>query len=78
MTNKIVNKLKLVDDPKCLYCGSEESLTLTLQCENVTNLWRSVELWLRDIKSTCKNIKITEIGKISCINNGDILINTVF
>ena len=35
MTNKILHEMKLVDDPNCLYCGSEESLIYAfLECEN--------------------------------------------
>ena len=45
MTNKTVYEMKLVDDPKCLYCGSEESpIHAFLEREYVTNLWRSIEL----------------------------------
>ena len=38
MTIKILHKMKLVDDLKCLYCGSEEFLFhASLEYENVTN-----------------------------------------
>ena len=53
--------MKLVDDPNCLYCGNEETLIHAfLECENVTNLWRSIELWLRDALK--QRVKISEIG----------------
>ena len=68
--------MKLVKGPKCLYCGSEESLIHAfLECENVTNLWRSIELWLREMLN--QHVKMSEIDKIFGINNGDILVNTV-
>ena len=30
MTKKILHKIELVDDPTCLWCGSEDSLTHAL------------------------------------------------
>ena len=76
MTNIILHKMKLVDDPNCLYCGIEECLIHAfLECENVTNLWRSIELWLRDALN--QHVKISEIDKVFGIINGDILDNTV-
>ena len=56
--------------------GSDESLIHAfLECENVTNLWRSLELWLRGAIN--QHVKISEIDKIFVIDNGDILVNTI-
>ena len=64
---------EIVDDSNCLYCGSEESLIHAfLECENVTNSWRSIELWMRGALN--QHIKISEIDRILEINNGDILL----
>ena len=76
MTTRLLYKMELVEDPKCLYCRSEESLIHAfLECENVTNLWRSIELWVRYTLN--KHVKISEINKkkIFGINNGDIIVN---
>ena len=57
--------MKLVDDPKCIYCGSEYSLILaSLERKHVTSL-------LRD--AIDQYVKITEIDQIFGKNNGDIL-----
>ena len=76
-SNIILHKIKLVKDPMCLYCGSEESpIHACLECENVTNyLWRSIELWSREMLN--QHVEISEIDKIFGINNDDILVNTV-
>ena len=46
-----------------------------LECKNVTNLWGSLELCLKDAIN--QHGKISEIDKISGIDNTDILVNTV-
>ena len=67
--------MELVDDPKCLYGGREESLIhVFLECGNVANLWRSIELWLRDVLH--EQVKLFEIETCG-IDNGDIHVNTV-
>ena len=60
----------------CLYCGGEKSLIHTfLECENVTNLWKIIEFWLKDALN--QHVNLPEIDKISGINYCDILTNTV-
>ena len=49
MTTKRLDKMELIDHPKFLYCVSEGSLIHAfLEWGNVTNVWRSIVLWLRD------------------------------
>ena len=45
-----------------------------LVCKNVTNVWRSIELWSRG--SLKQHVKLLEIDKIFGIHNGDIPVNT--
>ena len=58
-----LHKMKIVDDPKCLHCGGEECLiNAFLECENVANLLRNIELWLRATLNP--HVKISEIDNI--------------
>ena len=41
----------------------------------MTNLWRVVDLWLRDALN--QHVKISEINKIFAMNDGDKLVNMV-
>ena len=65
--------MKLVGDPNCFYCVSEDSLLHGfLKCENVTSLWRSIELWLRG----ALNQHYQNLIKSFWIHDGDILVDT--
>ena len=64
--------MKLVGDPKCLPCGSEEyPIHAFLGRKIVTNLWRNIELWMRDALN--QHVKVSKNDKIFGLNNGDIL-----
>ena len=58
--------------------GSEEFLIPAfLERENMTNLWKGIELWLRDAFN--QHIEISVIDIIFGINNDAILVNmTIF
>ena len=54
----------------CINCVGKESLIHAfLECKNMTDQWRSIELWLRD--NLNQHVKISEIVKTSGINNDD-------
>ena len=57
MTYKILNRMNLVDDIKCLYCGFGESLIRAFrENQKCDHLRRSTELWLRDASNQHKTV----------------------
>ena len=64
MTNKKLYSLGLSETSNCPYCGNiDETIEHAfLNCRVVTNFWKEVERWLRQVIEG--GIKISDIEKI--------------
>ena len=63
-TRYLLYKMKNLNTNECVYCKNQIETTVhaLLECPETTNLWRQVELWLREHVE--QSIKISDKEKI--------------
>ena len=60
--DKMLFKIGISDTPNCLYCNNLETIEhMYIECDNVVQLWRNTEIWVRQLYNP--QFKISDIEK---------------